>query len=383
MRLASALLGSPSAKVVAHFLCIAVLVGLVPGCASNPPPRFDESMNFSNPSNVLNAVTVTNQLSPELLRPPTNLFTLGPGDSIDIEILGNPTSRVLTTVGLDSKIYYQLLPGVDVGGLTLEQTRELLEKELANYVRSPQVALTLRTNGSKHIWMLGRLARPGIYPITGSMSLLESLALAGGTARSTSSTETGLELADLQRSFIVRDGQFLPVNFYRLLRLGDTTQNIALQPDDFIYVPSSLVNEVYVLGSVRNPRAVGYFEQMTLVSAIAAATGPQRYDLLARDDPGPFAKDANVSHVALLRGSLSEPQVTVVDYNAIVKGRAADVPLEPGDIIYVPNSPYTTLKRYVNLIVNTFVTTLAANEGVRAAGGQVSVSPSVPVGGTR
>jgi len=80
-----------------------------------------------------------------------------------------------------------------------------------------------------------------------------------------------------------------------------------------------------------------------------------------------------------VRGSLAEPQIAVVDCNAIMKGRAPDVRLEPGDIIFVPNSPYTTIKRYVNLIVNTFVTTIAANEGIRAGGQNVGVNVTVPV----
>jgi polysaccharide export outer membrane protein len=383
LRMGGALLRRLGAKALAYLLMAVGLVELISGCATSSKPHFDDSAVFSNPSNVVTGITLTNQLSPDLLRAPNNLFTLGPGDAVEIEILGNVASRVLTTVGLDGKIYYQLLPGLDVWGLTLEQTRELLEKELANYLRTPQVALTLRTIASKHVWMLGRLNRPGIYPIAGTMTLLESLALAGGTSRSASSTDTSQDLADLKHSFLVREGQFLPVDFYRLLRQGDTSQNVVLLPDDFVYVPSSLANEVYVLGAVRAPRAVNYLEQMTLVSAISATAGAQRYEILSREDAGPFLKDAYVSHVAIVRGSLSEPQIIVVDYNAIVKGRAQDVPLQAGDIIYVPNSPYTTLKRYVNLIVNTFVTTLAANEGVRAAGGQVSVAPSVPVGGVR
>jgi hypothetical protein len=72
--------------------------------------------------------------------------------------------------------------------------------------------------------------------------------------------------------------------------------------------------------------------------------------------------------------------MAVVDYDDIVKGRAPDVRLEPGDIIFVPNSPYTTLKRYLNMVLNTFVTTIAANEGIRAGGGEVNVGVSVPVG---
>jgi hypothetical protein len=85
--------------------------------------------------------------------------------------------------------------------------------------------------------------------------------------------------------------------------------------------------------------------------------------------------------VAIVRGSLSAPQIAVVDYNAIVKGKAQDVRLEPGDIVYVPNSPYTTLKRYLNIILNTFAATTAANEGIRVAGGDAGVGVAVPVGG--
>jgi hypothetical protein len=72
--------------------------------------------------------------------------------------------------------------------------------------------------------------------------------------------------------------------------------------------------------------------------------------------------------------------MAIVDYGAIIKGGARDVLLEPGDIVYVPNSPFSTLKRYLNTIVNTFITTVAANEGIRAGGGSVNVGVSVPVG---
>ena len=55
--------------------------------------------------------------------------------------------------------------------------------------------------------------------------------------------------------------------------------------------------------------------------------------------------------------------------------------LEPGDIVYVPNTPYNILKSYLNTIVSTFITTVAANEGIRAAGGSGNVGTAVPVGG--
>jgi protein involved in polysaccharide export with SLBB domain len=321
-------------------------------------------------------------LSPELLQPSTKIFTLGPGDTVEMEIIGNAASRALTTVGLDGKIYFNVLSGLDVWGLSLEQARTLLEQELAKYFSQPQMSLTLRTVASKHVWVLGRLNRPGVFPLAGSMTLLESLATAGGTARSTGQANAQ-ELADLRHSFVVRQGQSLPVDFYRLLHNGDMSQNIYLEPDDFVYVPSALQNEVYVLGAVRYPRAISYQEPMSLIGAIAGGDGPARLDFITGRDEGPFMKDAYLSHVALVRGSLAAPQITVVDANAIMRGRAPDVRLEPGDVIYIPNSPYTTLKRYLNLIVNTFVTTVAANEGIRAAGGTTSgVSVVVPVSTT-
>ena len=367
-----------------------LVAALLAGCASRGP-NF-EPHGWSNP---FPGATVTNDLNPDLLRAGNDLFTLGPGDQLEIELMdlssraaesptsraaANSTSHALLTVGPDGKIYFNLLPGLDVWGLTLTQTKSLLEKELGKFVKNePQISVTLRKVGSKYVWLLGRLNKPGVYPLAGPVTLLESIALAGGTSRSTSQVTTE-ELADLRHSFVVREGQFLPVDFYRLLREGDTKQNIYLRPDDFVYVPSALAQEVTVLGAVRVPRTVAYADQMTLVSALSSASGPLKYDFLAREDPRPFTKDAYLSHVAIVRGSFVEPLIAVVDYSAILKGKALDVRLEPGDIVYVPNSPYTTLKRYLNIIVNTFATTVAANEGVNAAGGTVGVGVSVPVG---
>lgn len=361
-------------KTFNAFFSTVCLLTLLTGCATGP--RFDALNQFST----LQTTTVASDLSTDLLRPGSDFFTLGPGDQLDAEILGTADSRQTVTVGPDGKVYFNMLPGMDVWGLTLSQAKALLETDLQKYISSASISMTLRTVSSKQVWVLGRLNKPGVYPMAGPTTLLESIALAGGTARSLSDVTTE-ELADLRHSFVVRQGTMLPVDFHRLLREGDMSQNIFLQPDDFVYVPSALAQEVYVLGAVKLPRAIAFGDRMTLVSAMAHAWGPQKYDFLAQVDPGPFTKDAYLSHVAIVRGSLATPQIAVVNFNDIVKGRAPDVRLEPGDIIYVPNSPYTTLKRYVNMVLNTFVTTIAANEGIRWGGGQVGVGVSVPVSG--
>jgi protein involved in polysaccharide export with SLBB domain len=202
----------------------------------------------------------------------------------------------------------------------------------------------------------------------GTMTLLEAISLAGGPAALSGNQQSNFaysseDLADLRRAFIVRKGQFLPVDFYRLLKEGDLSQNIYLQPDDFIYFPPSSGREVYVLGAVASPRAVPYNDELTLATAIINAQGT--------------VKDANWTQVAVVRGSLSNPQIAIVDYKAILQGRGRDVRLEPQDIVFVPLTNYRHLKKYLNIILDTFVSSVAINEGTHAV---VSPSKAAPTG---
>jgi len=267
---------------------------------------------------------------------------------LDLEIIGDGTTRATTTVGVDGKIYYYLLPGLNVSGLTIAEAKALLDKQLLTYVRKPDVTITLRTVGSKRVWVLGRLNSPGIFPLTAPMTVLEAISRAGGlfTSRFSGTTE---ELADLHHSFFIRDGQPIALDFHRLLREGDMSQNIYPQPNDYIYLPSALSKEVQVLGAVKTPKAVGFMDQVTLVSAVSSAGGPEA--------------GAQLSHVAIVRGSLSQPEIAVVDFSAILTGKQPDIKLEPRDIVYVPTSSLESLSKYAGMIVETFVRTVSANEG--------------------
>lgn len=338
--------------------CLALAALTFAGCKSTPPS------NQIGYQSIPTGVTITNKLNPALLQPPTDPFVLGPGDKMDIEMQSNPDTRASVTVGLDGKVYYSLLPGVDVAGLTLTEARARLEEELGKYINHPQISLSLREVTSKHVWVVGRVNKPGTYPLPGSMTVLEAISAAGGTQESPSLITTQ-DLADLRHSFVMRQGKLIPVDFVRLLEEGDMTQNIYLKPDDFIFLPSSLSQQVYVLGAVLNPHAVPYTDHLTMVSALASVNG--------------YINDAYLSHVAILRGSLTQPYIIVVDYKAILKGKALDVPLEPGDIIYVPLTPYRFLVDYTDLIINSFVSSWSANMGIRVVEGSGTVGIAVPV----
>jgi len=190
----------------------------------------------------------TEPLDPALLLPGETVFRLGPGDQLDIEVLGDTSTRASATVGPDGKIYYYMLSGLDVWGLTLAEARARLGDELKKYVREkPVVTLTLRVVASQRVWVLGRVNSPGIYTLAGPTTLLDAIAQAGGLSSSTPfaslaaslginrPTGNTSEAADLSRSFVIRRGRVLPVDFQQLLRDGALSQNIYLQPDDFIF----------------------------------------------------------------------------------------------------------------------------------------------------
>lgn len=353
----------------------AVVIVLSSGCKSARPEPQYSNLNVPpqpRPATV-HMTAVPNPLDPALLIAPTNFFTLGPGDKLDVEMADETNSLTTTVVGPDGKIYFNLLPGLDVWGLTLGQTRQMLEHELGKYVRGqPQVSVTLRDVQSKRVWLLGRFQQPGVYNLTGPTTVLEAVAAAGGSQsfagqrQISSGGPLGEDLADLRRSFIVRNGKMLPVDFYALVDKGDLSQNIYLQPDDFIYFTPAYAKEVYVLGAVTQPQPVQYVQGMTLMQAIAGAYGTVR--------------DAYLAHVTIVRGSLAAPHVAIVNYYDIVKGKVPDVELEPNDIVYIPLTPYRYLRKYLDVALDTFVTSVAINAGTQATTPGVS-GVTIPIGG--
>jgi len=316
-------------------------------------------LNPYTPRAATTGVTFTNQLPDELRKAAPEPFRLGPGDKLDLELIGDITTKTAVTVGADGKIYFYLLPGLDVWGLTVPETKSLIQRELGKFIRDEaQVGITLREVHSRRVWLLGRFQTPGVYPMPGNMTLLEAFGVAGGPAslggnQQSNFAYTSEELADFRKAFVIRQGKRLPVDFQRLLKEGDLSQNIHLEPDDFVYLPPAGAREVYVLGAVAQPRAITWNDEMTVVAAIANAFGT--------------IQDAYVHQVALVRGSLSNPQIAIVDYRHMIEGKVENVLVEPGDIVYVPFSPYRYLGRYLNLILDTFVGAVAINEGARAA----------------
>ncbi len=307
-------------------------------------------------------VKIKRTLDPKLLLAPNETYILGPGDILTIEIAEVPNTLASTFVMPDGMVYFNLAGGVRAEGLTQADFAKQLAAALKRDYANPLVNVSLAEVRSRRYWMLGQISTPGIYPLRQPTTLLEAVAHAGGIAMS-GQGGTSVEIADLASSVVIRDGDVLPVNFEKLIRGGDTSQNIFLRHNDYIYLPSSSSSNVLLLGAIASPQAIRYKESLTLVDCFAQGRGP--------------APDAYLKQVVVVRGSFDKPSAAIVDLQAILVGKATDVLLQPRDIVWIPRQPLGLLDATVKLIFRDAARSYAATQGARLGGSKVN--PSIPI----
>ncbi len=268
-------------------------------------------------------------------------LTLGPGDSLNLQLFDVPDSaRTEVPIGPDGRISFLQARDILATGLTIDELRAKIDKALAEYYQNPRSIITPAAFHSKKYIVLGAVANKGVFTFDRPLTVIEAIARAGGLETGLYATRT-VELADLQRSFLMRDGQRVPVDFERLFQRGDLSQNIPLQPDDYLYFALASANEIYVLGEVLVPGLQVFAANPSAISAITSRGG--------------FTYRAFKSRVLVVRGSLDQPQTFVVDTAAILAGKAPDFKLQPRDIVYVGRNPWVAAAEVVDMAAKAFV----------------------------
>jgi protein involved in polysaccharide export with SLBB domain len=268
-------------------------------------------------------------------------LTLGPGDVLNFSLLDAPElDRKEVVVGPDGRVTYLQAQDVVATGLTIDELRAKFDTALTNYYRTPKTIITPVAYRSKKYLVLGAVVTKGVFPLDRPTTIIEAIARAGGL-------ETGLferstvELADLQHSFLVRNGQRVSVDFERLFQRGDLSQNVRLEPDDYLYFASANANEIYVAGEVMSPGVLAFAPKATVISAIASRGG--------------FTDKAFRSRVLVVRGSLSNPETFVVNTAAILSAKGQDFKLQSKDIVYVSSNPWATAADILDAAARAFM----------------------------
>ena len=158
-------------------------------------------------------------------------YTIGADDVMSVVFWRDKDMSSEVTVRPDGKITLPLLNDIDAAGLTPTQLKDRIAEEAKKYVTDPTVTVEVKAINSRKVYITGEVRKPGLYPLTGSMTVLQLIAIAGGLD----------DYAKGDKISIVRNegGQqaSFKFNYKELLKQRNLQQNIELKPGDSILVP--------------------------------------------------------------------------------------------------------------------------------------------------
>ncbi len=108
--------------------------------------------------------------------------TLGVGDVFDVRVYGDADLAATYRIAQDGTIDYPLVGRLAVAGLEPTAVADLLETRLRDgqYLVDPQVSIFVKEYNSKRVVIMGAVARPGNFPMTGGLTVVQAISLAGG-----------------------------------------------------------------------------------------------------------------------------------------------------------------------------------------------------------
>lgn len=184
----------------------------------------------------------------------TSGYIVGEDDTLYITIWQNKDLDQEVIVRPDGMISFPLVGDIAASGWPISEVDDELTERLKEYIKYPDVSISVRKMGGKKIMVLGEVASPGVYMVTGKSTLLEAISLAGG-----------FTMHSVASSVIVIRGGFknpkgMRINLGRALLKADTSKNIALKPEDIVFVPKKFIADVnYFVSQMIGPIAQGAY----------------------------------------------------------------------------------------------------------------------------
>jgi len=136
------------------------------------------------------------------------------------------------TVRPDGMISIPLVGDVQALGMTPLELRENLTQKYAHYLKTPEVSVIIMDAHSQRYGIIGEIMRPGTYPLTKGMTVLEALTVAGGFR----------DFARKNKMFVLRAGKDgnrikILIDYRRVISPNSMTGNPELQARDTLVVP--------------------------------------------------------------------------------------------------------------------------------------------------
>jgi polysaccharide export outer membrane protein len=169
--------------------------------------------------------------SPLIAETDSPSYLIGPNDVLTIYVWKEPELTRDITVMFDGKITFPLIGEIMAQGLSVTALKGAISEKLKKYLTAPEVTVIVRDPRSRRIYTIGKLTRPGLYPLETDMTVIQALSTAGGFT----------EWADTKNIVIIRRKGEKEVQIYfnykDFISGKDLGQNIVLEPNDTIVVP--------------------------------------------------------------------------------------------------------------------------------------------------
>ncbi|MDB5668631.1 MAG: polysaccharide export protein [Alphaproteobacteria bacterium] len=166
-------------------------------------------------------------------------YLIGASDELSIYVWRNPELSTRIAVRPDGRITTPLISDMVAVGKTPAQLADDIKQVLNRYIQDPIVSVMVeRPNGtfSQQIRIVGATARPAALPYRANMTLLDAMIAVGGLNEFAAGDRARLVRTDRETG---RQRQY-DLRIASLLRRGDVSANVRLEPGDVIIIPESM-----------------------------------------------------------------------------------------------------------------------------------------------
>jgi polysaccharide biosynthesis/export protein len=158
-------------------------------------------------------------------------YVIGADDILSITFWKETEMSKDVVVRPDGKISLPLLNDVQAAGLTPDELREQLSKLAEKHIKEPNASVVVKEIHSRKVFITGNVMKPGTYPLTTEMNVLQLIALAGGLQ----------EWADAKNIVVMRVDKGKQTshkfNYKDVVKQKNLEQNISLKSGDTVVVP--------------------------------------------------------------------------------------------------------------------------------------------------
>jgi polysaccharide export outer membrane protein len=158
-------------------------------------------------------------------------YQVQPGDVLTVTVWKETDLTGDLLVRPDFGLSFPLVGELDARGKTVDQLRAEIAERLKKYIPSPVVTVATKAVAGNHIYVVGKVQRPGEYPVVRNVDVMQALSLAGG-ATPFAAVNDIIVLRRAAAGQIVLHFQYNDV-----ARGRDLGQNVVLQPGDTVVVP--------------------------------------------------------------------------------------------------------------------------------------------------